>query len=79
MEHRRDVNFDGVFRNPQLVRDLLVQQTVGHAHEHAHLLRRQLRESSGKGEKDFFLSAVALRDELQRKIPSYAGLFEAAK
>jgi hypothetical protein len=36
-------------------------------------------ESGGKGEKDFFLSAVALRDELQKKIPSYAGLFEAAK
>jgi hypothetical protein len=36
-------------------------------------------ESSGKGEKDFFLSAVALRDALQKKIPSYAGLFEAAK
>jgi hypothetical protein len=36
-------------------------------------------ETSGKGEKDFFLSAVALRDELQKKIPSYAGLFEAPK
>jgi hypothetical protein len=36
-------------------------------------------ESSGKGEKEFFLSSVALRDELQKKIPSYAGLFEAAK
>jgi hypothetical protein len=36
-------------------------------------------ESSGNGEKKFFLSAVALRDALQRKIPSYAGLFEAVK
>jgi hypothetical protein len=36
-------------------------------------------ESSGKGEKEFFQSSVALRDELQKKIPSYAGLFEAAK
>src|ERR1700730_11756129 len=36
-------------------------------------------ESSGNGEKKFFLSAVALRDALQKKIPSYAGLFEAAK
>jgi hypothetical protein len=36
-------------------------------------------ESSGNGEKKFFLSAVALRDSLQKKIPSYAGLFEAAK
>jgi hypothetical protein len=36
-------------------------------------------ESSRQGEKEFFLSAVALRDGLQKKIPSYAGLFEAAK
>jgi hypothetical protein len=34
---------------------------------------------SAKGEKDFFLASTALRDKLQKQIPSYAGLFEPAK
>lgn len=34
---------------------------------------------SGKTDLDFFTAARALRDGLQSKIPSYAGLFEAAK
>jgi hypothetical protein len=33
---------------------------------------------SGKGEKDFFLAATALRDALQARIPSYGRLFEPA-
>lgn len=34
---------------------------------------------SGKGEKEFFLEGTALRDEVQKQIPSYAALFEPAK
>jgi hypothetical protein len=34
---------------------------------------------SGKSEKDFFLASTALRDGLQKKIASYAALFEPAK
>jgi hypothetical protein len=34
---------------------------------------------SRKTDKDFFLAASALRDELQKKIPNYAALFERAK
>lgn len=34
---------------------------------------------TGKGEKYFFDAGTALRDSLQKKIPSYAGLFAAAK
>jgi hypothetical protein len=36
-------------------------------------------EGSAKGEKDYFLAATALRDGLQAKIPTYAGLFEPAR
>jgi hypothetical protein len=36
-------------------------------------------EGSTKTEKDYFLAATALRDGLQPKIPTYAGLFEPAK
>ncbi len=35
--------------------------------------------NSGKTEKDFFLASTALRDHLQKKIHSYAALFEPAK
>jgi hypothetical protein len=34
---------------------------------------------SGKTEKDFYLSAIALRDGLQKRIPTYAKLYEPAK
>ena len=34
---------------------------------------------SGKGEKEYFLAGTALRDEVQKQIPSYAALFEPAK
>jgi hypothetical protein len=34
--------------------------------------------NSGKSEKDFFLASTALRDGLQKKIHSYAALFEPA-
>jgi hypothetical protein len=34
--------------------------------------------NSGKTEKDFFLASTALRDHLQKKIHSYAALFEPA-
>jgi hypothetical protein len=43
------------------------------------VLAYKLEADPGKGEKDFFLAATALRDGLQKQIPSYAGLFEAAK
>ena len=33
----------------------------------------------GKTDKDFFLAASALRDDLQKQIPNYAALFAAAK
>ena len=35
--------------------------------------------SSGKTEKDFFLASTHLRDDLMKKIPSHAALFEPAK
>ena len=35
--------------------------------------------NSGKTETDFFLSATALRDGLQKQIPSYAELFKPAR
>jgi hypothetical protein len=34
---------------------------------------------SGKTDKDFFLAAGALRDSLEKEIPSYPALFERAK
>src|SRR3981081_4456510 len=34
---------------------------------------------SGKTDKDFFMAASALRDSLEKEIPSYQGLFERAK
>jgi hypothetical protein len=34
---------------------------------------------SGKTDKDFFLAASALRDELQKKISNYTALFERAR
>ncbi len=34
---------------------------------------------SGKGEKDFFLAGTALRDDLEKLIPSYTALFQPAK
>ena len=34
---------------------------------------------SGKTDLDFFVTATALRDELQKQIPSYEGLYEPAK
>jgi hypothetical protein len=34
---------------------------------------------SGKTEKDFYLAASGLRDQLKKKIPSYAALFAPAK
>lgn len=34
---------------------------------------------SSKNDKDFFVAATALRDGLQKKIPSYGALFNAAK
>jgi hypothetical protein len=34
---------------------------------------------SGKSEKDFFLAATALRDDLQKQIPNYEALFAPAK
>ena len=34
---------------------------------------------SGLGEKEFFLTGTALRDEVARQIPSYAALFQPAK
>ncbi|MFC5489549.1 hypothetical protein [Dokdonella soli] len=43
------------------------------------VLAYKLDANPGKGEKDFFLAATALRDSLRAQIPSYAGLFEAAK
>jgi hypothetical protein len=33
----------------------------------------------GKTDRDFFLAGTQLRDDLQKKIPSYAALFEPAK
>ncbi len=41
--------------------------------------KNELPWNKGKGEKEFFEMSAALRDGLQKKIPSYAGLFEAAK
>jgi hypothetical protein len=35
--------------------------------------------NSGKTDLDFFKASTALRDELQKKIPSYAALYERAK
>jgi len=35
--------------------------------------------NSGKSETDFFLAATALRDGLQKQIPSYADLFKPAR
>jgi hypothetical protein len=34
---------------------------------------------SGKGEKEFFMAAMTMRDDLQKQISSYAALFDAAK
>ena len=34
-------------------------------------------EGSGKTEKDFFLASTRLRDDLMKKIPSYAALFRS--
>ena len=34
---------------------------------------------SGQGEKEFFLAGTALRDALQKDIPTYAALFQPAK
>jgi hypothetical protein len=34
---------------------------------------------SGKGEREFFLAAMTLRDSLQQRIPSFAALFEPAE
>lgn len=34
--------------------------------------------TDAKGEKDFFMASTALRDSLQRQIPSYAALFAPA-
>jgi len=36
-------------------------------------------DHSGKSEKDFFLASTRLRDDLMKKIPSYAGLFAPAQ
>ena len=34
---------------------------------------------SGKGEREYFVQGLQLRDDLQKQIPSYAALFEPAK
>lgn len=34
---------------------------------------------SGKGEREYFMQGLQLRDDLQKSIPSYATLFEPAK
>lgn len=34
---------------------------------------------SGKGEREYFVEGLQLRDDLQKQIPSYAALFEPAK
>ena len=39
----------------------------------------RLSANPGKGEKEFFLSGVGIRDDLEKDIPSYAALFEPAK
>jgi hypothetical protein len=35
--------------------------------------------NSGRAEKEYFLAATALRDDLQKQIPSYAALFNPAE
>ncbi|MGF6439467.1 hypothetical protein [Paraburkholderia youngii] len=35
--------------------------------------------TAGKGEKEFFLASTALRDSLEKQIPSYAALYQPAK
>ena len=42
------VNFYGVFRQAQFVGDLLVEQAVREAQEHAELLRGELREAGSE-------------------------------
>jgi hypothetical protein len=47
--------------------------------ENVGLLVAAYKLESGKTEKDYFLAGTALRDSLQKEIPSYADLFERAK
>jgi hypothetical protein len=49
------------------------------AGENVGLLVAAYKLDPGKTEKDYFLAGTALRDSLQKQIPSYAGLFEKAK
>ena len=42
------MHLHGVFGETQFMRDLLVEQAIGQAHEHAELLRRELRELGGE-------------------------------
>jgi hypothetical protein len=39
----------------------------------------KVEADGGKGERDFFLAAMTLRDSLQPRIPSFAALFEPAE
>ena len=39
----------------------------------------RLSANPGKGEKEFYLSGIGIRDDLEKDIPSYAALFEPAK
>jgi hypothetical protein len=47
--------------------------------ENVGLLVLAYKLEPAKTEKDYFLSAVALRDGLEKQIPSYNGLFDPAK